>query len=103
MEKYPKNTCFEYLDVTNKEKAMKLVKEHDIVISLIINTLHPYVIEYCIQCRKSMVCSSYLQEQYKEFDEWIKKAGISIVFEVGLDPGIDHIVTMEMIDQVRKK
>lgn len=50
-----------------------------------------------------MTCSSYLPENYKEYDKRAQEAGISILFEIGLDPGIDHIVTMKMVEEVRNE
>ena len=49
-----------------------------------------------------MVCASYLKPNIKKLNQKAKEAGITMVFEMGLDPGIDHIVTLKMIDDVRK-
>lgn len=42
--------------------------DHDIVVSMVIPPLHPYIIRYCLDCKKNMICSSYLPEGYEKFD-----------------------------------
>lgn len=68
LKKYPNNTqCLE-VDVTNKNSSIKLVSEHDLVVSMVIPPLHPYIIDYCLDCKKDMICSSYLPENYEKID-----------------------------------
>ena len=56
----------------------------------------------CIEYKKNMLTASYTSDAMRELDEQAKEAGITILNEVGLDPGIDHLLAMECFDQVRK-
>ncbi|XP_055078467.1 alpha-aminoadipic semialdehyde synthase, mitochondrial [Periophthalmus magnuspinnatus] len=97
--KYP-NTIPVVLDAGSQEGHLdSLIKDHDLVISLLPYTLHPMVAKHCIQRKKNMVTASYLSPDMKELESSALEAGIIIVNEMGLDPGIDHMLAMECIDQ----
>lgn len=99
--KYP-NTIPVVLDVSSQEGHLaSLVKDHDLVISLLPYTLHPLVAKHCIQRKKNMVTASYLSPDMKDLEKSALEAGITIVNEMGLDPGIDHMLAMECIDQAK--
>lgn len=99
--KYP-NTIPVVLDVGSQEGHLdSLVKDHDLVISLLPYSLHPLVAKHCIQRKKNMVTASYLSPAMKELESSALEAGITIVNEMGLDPGIDHMLAMECIDQAK--
>ncbi|XP_061780678.1 alpha-aminoadipic semialdehyde synthase, mitochondrial [Nerophis lumbriciformis] len=99
--KYP-NTVPVMLDVGSQEAHLNsLVKEHDLVISLLPYTLHPLVAKHCIDRKVNMVTASYLSPAMKELHNRAVEAGITIVNEMGLDPGIDHMLAMECIDQAK--
>lgn len=89
--------------IEDKETCLKLVKEHDIALSLLPATLHPIVADYCLEAGKHMVTTSYLNPVIEKKNPEIVKKGLIFLNEVGLDPGIDHIVTLKMIDDVRQK
>jgi saccharopine dehydrogenase-like NADP-dependent oxidoreductase len=79
----------------------KLVDECDLAISLLPPMFHPVVAEACIKHRKNMVTTSYVSPKMKELDKQAKAANIIILNEIGLDPGIDHMSAMRIIDGVR--
>lgn len=96
---YP-NTIPVMLDITSQEGHLdSLVKDHDLVISLLPYALHPLVAKHCIQRKVNMVTASYLSPAMKELQNSAEAAGVTIVNEMGLDPGIDHMLAMEVIDQ----
>ncbi|XP_067091599.1 alpha-aminoadipic semialdehyde synthase, mitochondrial isoform X1 [Osmerus mordax] len=99
--KYP-NTIPVMLDVTSQEGHLaSLVKEHDLVISLLPYGYHPVVAKQCIKTKVNMVTASYLSPAMKDLQQSAEEAGITIVNEMGLDPGIDHMLAMECIDQAK--
>lgn len=102
-EKYKHFTSLKVVDINNAHDCEPLIIEHDVVVSLLPPPLHPIVARYTINNNKNFVCSSYISPQMKELQEEIKKRDLIFLFEVGLDPGIDHIVTFKMIDDVRAK
>jgi saccharopine dehydrogenase-like NADP-dependent oxidoreductase len=82
----------------NPEALGGLVSGHDLVISLLPAMHHPAVAKECIKQRKLMVTTSYVSPAMKELDKSAKDAGILILNEIGLDPGIDHMSAMRIID-----
>lgn len=99
--KYP-NTIPVVLDASSQEGHMdSLVKDHDLVISLLPYSFHPLIAKHCIQRKVNMVTASYLSPAMKELESSALEAGITIVNEMGLDPGIDHMLAMECIDQAK--
>uniref|UniRef100_A0A4W5MKV3 Aminoadipate-semialdehyde synthase n=1 Tax=Hucho hucho TaxID=62062 RepID=A0A4W5MKV3_9TELE len=99
--KYP-NTIPVMLDVTSQEGHLEsLVKDHDLVISMLPYGYHPVIAKHCINKKVNMVTASYLSPAMKDLQQSAEEAGITIVNEMGLDPGIDHMLAMECIDQAK--
>uniref|UniRef100_A0A671Q6W5 Alpha-aminoadipic semialdehyde synthase, mitochondrial-like n=1 Tax=Sinocyclocheilus anshuiensis TaxID=1608454 RepID=A0A671Q6W5_9TELE len=96
------NTIAVMLDITCQESHLEsLIKDHDIVISMLPYAFHPQVAKHCIKMKVNMVTASYLSPAMKELQKNAEDAGITIVNEMGLDPGIDHMLAMECIDQAK--
>jgi len=83
------------------ENLSKLVGEHDLVISLLPYSLHPKIAKICIQQKTNLVTASYTSDELKELHEDALAADITCVNEVGVDPGIDHMIAMECFDEVK--
>lgn len=81
----------------------KLIESHDLAVSLLPAPNHPMVAKECIKARKHMVTTSYVSPQMRELDEEAKKADLTLLNEIGVDPGIDHMSIMRVIDHVRGK
>uniref|UniRef100_UPI0037E935AC alpha-aminoadipic semialdehyde synthase, mitochondrial n=1 Tax=Semicossyphus pulcher TaxID=241346 RepID=UPI0037E935AC len=97
--KYP-NTIPVTLDAGSQEGHLdSLVKDHDLVISMLPYSFHPLIAKNCIKRKVNMVTASYLSPAMMELQSSVEEAGITIVNEMGLDPGIDHMLAMECIDQ----
>ncbi|QLG73511.1 hypothetical protein HG535_0F00210 [Zygotorulaspora mrakii] len=90
------------LDVTDDAQIDAALKQHDIVLSLIPYTYHPNVVRSAIRLKKDVVTSSYISDALKELEPEIKKAGITVMNEIGLDPGIDHLYAVKTIDEVHR-
>ncbi len=91
----------------NVEKEMdrleKLVSEHDLSVSLLPYTYHPVVARLCIKHRKHMVTTSYVSDEMRSLDREAKGAGVLLLNEIGLDPGIDHMSAMRVIHDVHER
>ena len=72
----------------------------DVVVSLVPYSFHPLVARLCLAAKKDMVTTSYVGEAMRALDEEARAAGIVILNEVGLDPGIDHMEAMRIIDAI---
>lgn len=80
-----------------------LVSGHDLTVSLLPYTFHVQVARHCLKHRKQMVTTSYVSDAMKELDAAAKDAGVLILNEIGLDPGIDHMSAMAIIHRVQAK
>lgn len=90
-------------DITKDKNLDELVRESDLTVSLLPYTYHPVVAMSCIKNRKPMVTTSYVSDKMKQLDELAKKAGVILLNEIGVDPGIDHMSAMKIIDEVKSK
>ncbi len=81
----------------------KLISEHDLAVSLLPAPMHPTVAELCIKHRRNMVTASYVSPSMAALDSAAKDAGVTILNEIGVDPGIDHMSAMRVIDDVRDR
>jgi saccharopine dehydrogenase (NADP+, L-glutamate forming) len=91
------------LNLKNEEGLKEEIAKADLVISMVPYSFHPKVAKYCIDFRKHMVTTSYVSEIMKNLDAEAKKAGILILNEIGLDPGIDHMEAMRIIHEAEEK
>ncbi|XP_058047317.1 alpha-aminoadipic semialdehyde synthase, mitochondrial isoform X1 [Ahaetulla prasina] len=90
------------MNITEDERLSSLVKKHNLVISLLPYSFHPLVAKKCIDNRVNLVTASYLTPEMKELQKSAEAAGIAIISEVGLDPGLDHMLAMECIDKAKE-
>jgi saccharopine dehydrogenase (NADP+, L-glutamate forming) len=80
-----------------------MIRENDIVVSLLPYAFHLAVAKYALKHKKDMVTASYVKPEMQALDNAAKEAGIIILNECGLDPGIDHMSAMRIIDNVHNK
>jgi len=88
-------------DVFNQEQRQQEIQKADIVISMLPARFHIEVAKDCVEFGKHMVTASYISKEMKELDEAVKEKGLVFMNEIGVDPGIDHMSAMEIIDRVR--
>ncbi len=91
------------LDVTKQEHRIAHIQEADIVISLLPPSLHIQVARDCIRCKKNLLTASYIDAPLRDLEKDIQEAGVLFLCEMGLDPGIDHMSAMEIIDRLKKQ
>ena len=91
------------LDVFNKEQREEAVKNCDIVISMLPARFHIEVAKDCITFGKNLVTASYISDEMQNLDEEAKAKGLVFMNEIGVDPGIDHMSAMKVIDGIRDK
>lgn len=80
-----------------------LVAEHDIAVSLLPYKYHSEVAKVCLKHKKPLVTTSYVQPEMKALDEAARSAGVLFLNELGLDPGLDHMTAMKIIDYIHLK
>lgn len=89
--------------IDNTEMLVKLVSEYDITVSLLPYKYHTAVAEVCLRMGKSLVTTSYVQQGIAALENAAKDAGLLFLNEIGLDPGIDHMSAMRIIDHIHNK
>ena len=90
-------------EVEESEKLDEMVENHDLTVSLLPYTFHVTVAKLCIKHKKNMLTTSYVSDEMKNLDQEAKDAGIIILNELGLDPGIDHMTAQKIIDEQHEK
>uniref|UniRef100_A0A452TCF7 Aminoadipate-semialdehyde synthase n=1 Tax=Ursus maritimus TaxID=29073 RepID=A0A452TCF7_URSMA len=91
------------MDISKQEeKLSSLVAKQDLVISLLPYALHPLVAKACITSKVNMITASYITPALKELEKSVEDAGITVIGELGLDPGLDHMLAMETIDKAKE-
>jgi saccharopine dehydrogenase-like NADP-dependent oxidoreductase len=101
IDRHPQGEAFS-LDVNDDKKVDDFVSKADVVVSLLPYTYHVKVAEMCLTHKKHMITTSYVSDAMKALDKKAKNAGILILNECGLDPGIDHMSAMRIIHDIEK-
>jgi saccharopine dehydrogenase-like NADP-dependent oxidoreductase len=91
------------LNLQDEVVLARLIKECDLAVSLVPYTFHPVVARHCIANKKHMVTTSYVSAAMQQQNGAAQEAGVTILNEIGLDPGIDHMSAMRIIDSVRSR
>ena len=91
------------LDVFDNDSREAAIKNADIVVSMLPARFHIEVAKDCIKHQKHMVTASYVSKEMEALDESAKQKGLVFMNEIGVDPGIDHMSAMQVIDAIRDK
>ena len=91
------------LDIEDEAALGKLVADHDLVISLVPFTFHPLVARHCLDHGRNLVTTSYVSDEMEALDAEAKAKDLVFLNEIGLDPGIDHMSAMRIIDDVHAR
>lgn len=98
-----KNATALALDIFNETQRKEEIQKADIVISMLPAHLHIEVAKDCITYKKHMVTASYISDAMQSLDAAAKENGLIFMNEIGLDPGIDHLSAMKVLDEIRGK
>ena len=98
-----KNSSALLLDIFNEVERKKAIEDADIVISMLPAHLHLNVAKDCLEFGKNMVTASYISKDMKALNEEAIQKNLIFMNEIGLDPGIDHMSAMQVIDSIRDK
>ena len=89
------------LDIFNAEQRQAEIQKADIVISMLPAHLHIEVAKDCLAFNKNMVTASYISPEMQALNDEAVAKGLVLMNEVGLDPGIDHMSAMKVIDEIK--
>lgn len=91
------------LDINNEAQRQAEIQKADIVISMLPAHMHIDVAKDCVAFQKNMVTASYISDAMQSLDAEVKAKGLIFMNEIGLDPGIDHMSAMKVIDDIKAK
>ncbi|MCG2610105.1 saccharopine dehydrogenase NADP-binding domain-containing protein [Flavobacterium sp. SM15] len=98
-----KNATAIQLDIANVEQRQAEIQKADIVISMLPAFMHIDVAKDCIAFKKHMVTASYISDAMQALDEEVRANNLVFMNEIGLDPGIDHMSAMKILDEIREE
>ncbi len=90
-------------DINHAEERGRYIKQADIVISLLPPSLHIQVAKDCVKYNRHLLTASYIDDAIRELQPDIEKNKLLFLCEMGLDPGIDHMSAMQIIDDIRAR
>jgi len=99
--KNPNATAVSF-DINDKQRRISLISRSDVVISLLPPALHYLVAEDCIEAKKHLLTASYVDAKMLNLRPRIAENKILFLCEMGLDPGIDHMSAMQLVDRIKK-
>jgi saccharopine dehydrogenase-like NADP-dependent oxidoreductase len=91
------------IDITNDELRSKLIAQADLIISMMPPALHILVAKDCVAHGRHLLTASYADDQIKALADEVKSKGILFLCEMGLDPGIDHMSALKLIEEIKEK
>jgi len=90
------------LDVADQENLEELISSHDLILSMVPPPFHPKIAKLSIKFKKHFISASYISNEMKELHEEAKSQNLVLLNEIGLDPGIDHMVNKITIQKSKK-
>ncbi len=91
------------LDVFNSEAREEAIKKATVVISMLPARFHIQVAKDCVTFGKHLVTASYISKEMEALHEQVVAKGLVFMNEIGLDPGIDHMSAMQVIDRIKEE
>jgi saccharopine dehydrogenase (NAD+, L-glutamate forming) len=91
------------VDVTDELARDREVREANLVISMLPARFHPLVAQSCVKFAKNLFTASYETKELKAFEDEVNRKGLFFLNECGLDPGLDHMSAMKLIDRIKNE
>lgn len=91
------------MNVTDEDRLQRHIARADIVVSLLPWTLHPLIGRLCLTQARHLITASYVKQETQMMDRPARERGLTFLNEVGVDPGLDHMSAMQIIDTVRSE
>lgn len=97
------DVSLQVLDVSDITAVEELISVSKLVISMVPAFMHPEIAKLCLKHEKNLITPSYISPELKAMDEAVKAKGLLFLNEMGVDPGIDHMSAMKVINRLRKQ
>ena len=96
---HPRGKAFKF-NALNTEERRNEIKNCDFVVSMLPARFHIEVVKDCIEFKKDVITPSYISEEMKALHQEAIEAGIIVMNEIGVDPGIDHLSAKKILDEI---
>ena len=90
------------LDISDKQARIEAIKNSDIVVSMLPPRYHIEIAKDCISHNKNMTTASYITKEMEDLDTSVRNKELIFMNEIGVDPGIDHMSAIQVIDRIRE-
>ncbi|HSZ87126.1 MAG TPA: saccharopine dehydrogenase C-terminal domain-containing protein [Puia sp.] len=97
------NTNAVAINIENESARKHLVERSDIVISLLPPALHFLIAKDCVEFKKNLLTASYIDDNIRKLEPEIIKNKLLFLCEMGLDPGIDHMSVMQLVNKIENE
>jgi len=101
LNNHPNGIAMQF-DIQDDETLERIVSENDYIISLMPASFHPKVAQQCLKFGRHLFTTSYVSPQMREMDAEARSKGLLFFNECGVDPGIDHMSAMKIIDELKQ-
>ena len=91
------------LEIDQAEARSNYIATSKVVVSMLPAHMHGVIAEDCLTHKVPLATASYVSDQIRAMEPKLREAGITFLFEMGLDPGLDHLSAMELIDDIRAR
>ncbi len=95
--------AFSFVDLSTQVDKEILVQSADVVISMLPAAMHLEVARYCVKHKKHLVTASYISKEMREMEKEVLENDLIFMNEAGLDPGLDHMSAMKIIDELHQE
>ena len=89
------------LDVNDKLSLKNAIADSDVVVSLLPWVFHPVIAKFCLEHNKHLITASYVKKEMQALHEKAREKKLVFLNEMGVDPGIDHMAAMKIINEVK--
>mgnify|MGYP001266407307 FL=1 len=90
-------------DINSKQQRIDEIKKADIVISMLPARFHFEVAKDCLRLKKNLITASYVSNEMQSLNQEVKLKNLLFLNEMGVDPGIDHMSAMQIIDKIKSE
>jgi saccharopine dehydrogenase-like NADP-dependent oxidoreductase len=90
-------------DANDSARRTELIGQADLVISMLPAFMHTDIARDCLRLKRNLITPSYISPEMKKMAEDVKSAGLIFMNELGVDPGIDHMSAMKLLDAARAR
>ena len=101
-KKFPKAKILTF-NLEDRQQAVSEIEKADLVISMVPASLHIKVAEICAELGRDMLTASYVSDDIKALSDQFAGKGKQCIMELGLDPGIDHMSAMKVLDRIKQE